>query len=123
MGRNFALHSHVISLCRDYVFDDEIFEIAQFSIEHPLGSVVLIEGRESMQVIFTGLYHDVRFEFNIYVNAKGCLNLKTRQNPVWHKPVVLPDVLDVLRDAVDKVVQWVKSVDLARDATGPQEAA
>jgi hypothetical protein len=42
-------NSHVISLCRDYVFDDEIFEIAQFSIEYPLSSVVLIEGRESMQ--------------------------------------------------------------------------
>jgi hypothetical protein len=71
----------------------------------------------SYGVIFTGLYHDVRFEFNIYVNAQGCLNRKTRQNSVWHKPVVPPDTL---QDAIDEVVQWVKSVEAARGVTVPQ---
>jgi hypothetical protein len=56
-------------------------------------------------VIFTDLYHDVRFEFNVYVNAQGHLNRKTRQNPVWHKPIAPPDTL---RDAIDEVVPWVK---------------
>ena len=71
----------------------------------------------SYGVIFTGLYDNIRFEFNIYVNSQGRLNRKTRQNPVWHKPVVPPDML---RDAIDQVVQWVKSVDIAEDVTAPQ---
>src|SRR5208282_5977963 len=62
----------------------------------------------SYGVIFTGSYRDVRFEFNVYVNAQGHLNRKTRQNPVWHKPIAPPDIL---RDAIDEVVRWVKSVD------------
>ena len=71
----------------------------------------------SYNVIFTGLYHNVRFEFNVYVNAQGHLNRKTRQNPVWHKPVAPPDIL---RDAIDEVVQWVKSVDGAGNVTALQ---
>jgi hypothetical protein len=71
----------------------------------------------SYGVIFTGLYDNIRFEFNVYVNGQGHLNRKTRQNPVWHKPVVPPDRL---RDAIDQVVQWVKSVDIAEDVTAPQ---
>jgi hypothetical protein len=71
----------------------------------------------SYGVIFTGLYHNVRFEFNVYVNGQGRLNRKARQNPVWHKPVAPPDML---RDAIDQVVQWVKSVDVAGDVTAPQ---
>ena len=47
-------------------------------------------------------YHNVRFEFNIYVNGQGRLNRKTRHNPVWHKPVTPPNTL---RDAIDEVVQ------------------
>jgi len=62
----------------------------------------------SYGMIFTGFYHDVRFEFNVYVNAQGRLNRKTRQNPVWHKPVTPPDTL---REAIDEVIQWVKSAD------------
>ena len=46
----------------------------------------------SYGVIFTGLYRNVGFEFNVYINAQGHLNRKTRQNPVWHKPVTLPDI-------------------------------
>ena len=60
----------------------------------------------SYGVIFTGLYHNIRFEFNIYVNSQGRLNHKTKQNPVWHKPVIPPHML---RDAIDEVVQWVKA--------------
>ena len=71
----------------------------------------------SYGVIFTGLYHDIRFEFNVYVNGQGRLNPKTRQNPVWHKPVVPPDTL---RDAIEEVVQWVKSVDEAGNMTALQ---
>src|SRR5437016_4293799 len=71
----------------------------------------------SYGVIFTGLYHNVRFEFNVYVNAQGHLNHKTRQNPVWHKPVTPPDIL---RDTMDEVVQWVKSVDGAGNVTALQ---
>jgi hypothetical protein len=63
----------------------------------------------SYGMIFTGLYRDVRFEFNIYINAQGRLNRKGRQNLVWHKPAIPPDML---RDAIDEVVEWVKSVDL-----------
>jgi len=36
-------------------------------------------------MIFIGFYHEVGFEFNVYVDAQGCLNRKTRQNPVWRK--------------------------------------
>ena len=71
----------------------------------------------SYDVIFTGLYHDVRFEFNVYVNAQGHLNHKNRQNPVWHKPVAQPDTL---RDAIDEVVQWVKNVDGAGNVAALQ---
>ena len=56
----------------------------------------------SYGMIFTGLYHDVKFEFNVYVNAQGRLNPKTKQNPVWHKPIVPPDML---REAINEVVQ------------------
>ena len=63
------------------------------------------------------LYHDIRFEFNVYVNGQGRLNPKTRQNPVWHKPVAPPDTL---RDAIEEVVQWVKSVDEAGNMTALQ---
>ena len=59
----------------------------------------------------------LRFEFNIYVHAQGHLNHKNRQNTVWHKPVVPPDML---RDAIHDVVQWVKSIEAARDAAGLQ---
>jgi len=62
----------------------------------------------SYGMIFTGFYHDVGFEFNVYVNAQGRLNRKTRQNPVWHKPVTPPDTL---REAIDEVIQRVKSAD------------
>jgi len=62
----------------------------------------------SYGIIFTGFYHDVGFEFNVYVNAQGRLNHKTRQNPVWHKPVTPPDRL---KEAIDEVIRWVKSVD------------
>ena len=72
----------------------------------------------SYGVIFTGLYHDIRFEFNVYVNGQGRLNPKTRQNPVWHKPVAPPDTL---RDAIEEVVQWVKSVDEAGNMTALQD--
>ena len=71
----------------------------------------------SYGVIFTGLYHDVRFEFNVYINGQGRLNLKTKQNPVWHKPVAPPDTL---RDMIDEVVRWVKSVDGAGNMTALQ---
>jgi len=62
----------------------------------------------SYGMIFTGFYHDVEFEFNVYINARGRLNRKTRQNPVWHKPVTPPDTL---REAIDEVIQRVKSAD------------
>ena len=62
----------------------------------------------SYGMIFKGFYQEVRFEFNIYVNAQGHLNRKTRQNPVWHKPVIPPDML---KDVIDEVVQWVKSIE------------
>jgi hypothetical protein len=68
----------------------------------------------SYGVIFTGLYRDVKF---IYINVQGHLNRKTRQNPVWHKLVAPPDTL---RDAIDEVGQWVKSVDGARNMTALQ---
>ena len=68
----------------------------------------------SYGVIFTGLYRDVRFEFNVYVNAQRHLNRKTRQNPVWHKPIAPPDPL---RDTIDEVVQWVKSMNEAGNMT------
>ena len=71
----------------------------------------------SYGMIFTGFYHDIGFEFNVYVNHQGRLNPKTKQNPVWHKPVALPDTL---RDAIDEVVQWVKSVEGAGNMTAPQ---
>ena len=41
----------------------------------------------SYDMIFTGLYHDVRFEFNVYINVEEHLNHKTKQNPVWHKSI------------------------------------
>ena len=47
----------------------------------------------SYGMIFTGFYHNVEFEFNVYVNGQGRLNPKTRRNPVWHKPVAPPDTL------------------------------
>ena len=62
----------------------------------------------SYGMIFTGFYRGVGFEFNVYVNSQGRLNPKTKQNPVWHKPVAPPDTL---RDAIDEVVQWLKSVE------------
>ena len=62
----------------------------------------------SYGMIFTGFYHNVGFEFNVYVNAQGRLNLKTRHNPVWHKPVTPPDKL---KDAMDEVIQQVKIAD------------
>jgi len=36
----------------------------------------------SYGMIFTGFYRDVWFEINVYVNAQGRLNRKTKQNPV-----------------------------------------
>ena len=60
----------------------------------------------SYGMIFTGFYHNVEFEFNVYVNSQGRLNPKTRRNPVWHKPVAPPDTL---RDAIHEVIQWIKS--------------
>lgn len=71
----------------------------------------------SYGMIFTGFYHDVGFEFNVYVNSQGHLNRKTKQNPVWHKPIAPPDPL---RDAIDEVVQWVKSVDGPEGVIAPQ---
>jgi hypothetical protein len=68
----------------------------------------------SYGVIFTGLYHDIQFEFNFYINAQRRLNCETRQNSVWNKPVILPDTL---RDVIDEVVQWVKSIDVGQDMT------
>ena len=68
----------------------------------------------SYGMIFMGFYRDVAFEFNIYVNSQGHLNRKTKQNPVWHKPVTPPDSL---RDEIDEVIQWVKSVDGTGDVT------
>ena len=62
---------------------DEVLKRLEFIKCTEIGTRVISYG-----VIYTGLYHDVRFEFNIYVNAQGRLNRKTRQNPVWHKPVV-----------------------------------
>jgi len=59
-------------------------------------------------MIFTGFYHDVGFEFNVYVNAQGRLNRKPRQNPVWHKPVSPPDSL---KDAINEVILRIKSID------------
>ena len=59
----------------------------------------------SYGMIFTGLYRDVGFEFNVYVNAQGHLNRKTRQSHVWHKPVTPPDRL---KDAIDEVIQCGK---------------
>ena len=59
-------------------------------------------------MIFMGLYPDVGFEFNVHVNAQGCLDRKTRQNTIWHKPVTPPDML---REATDEVIQQVKWVD------------
>jgi len=67
-------------------------------------------------MIFTGVYHNVEFEFTVYVNSQGRLNPKTRQNPVWHKPVAPPDTL---RDAIDEVIQWIKS-NRAGNMTEPQ---
>ena len=61
----------------------------------------------SYDMIFTGLYHNIRFEFNVYVNSQGCLNHKTKQNSVWHKSVIPPDIL---RDAIDEVVEWIKGI-------------
>jgi hypothetical protein len=58
-------------------------------------------------MIFTGLYHDVRFEFKVYVNGQGSLNRKTGQNLVWHKPVTPPDML---RDAIDEVIRLLKAL-------------
>ena len=68
-------------------------------------------------MIFTGFYLDVTFEFNVYVNGQGHLNRKTRQNPVWHKPV---KTLDMLRDEIDEVIQCIKSVDGTGDVTALQ---
>ena len=63
----------------------------------------------SYGMIFRGFYQEVRFEFNIYVNARGHMNRKTRQNPVWHKPIKPPDML---KDAINEVVQWVKGIEM-----------
>jgi len=68
----------------------------------------------SYGMIFTGFYHDVGFEFNVYVNGQGRLNRKTRQNPVWHKPIAPPDTL---RGEIDEVIRWVKSVEGTGDVT------
>ena len=54
------------------------------------------------------LYYHVGFEFNVYVNAQGDPNGKTRQNPLWHKPTAPPEML---REAIDELIQQVKSVD------------
>jgi len=51
------------------------------------------------------LYHNVRFEFNVYVNAQG--NGKVRQNHLWHKPITPPEML---REALNEVIPQVKSV-------------
>src|SRR5579871_394844 len=56
----------------------------------------------SYGMVFMGFYRGVGFEFNVYINGQGHLNRKTRQNPVWHKPVT---PLDTLRHEIDEVIQ------------------
>ena len=68
-------------------------------------------------MVFTGFYRGVGFEFNGYVNGRGRLNRKTRQNPVWHKPVTPPDTL---RQEIDKVIRWMKSIDGTVNVTVPR---
>jgi len=62
----------------------------------------------SYGVIFTGFYHGVGFEFNVYVNGQGRLNRKANQNPVWHQPIAPPHIL---RDEIDEVIRRVKRVE------------
>jgi len=68
-------------------------------------------------MIFTGLYHNVRFKFNVYVNSQGYVSQKAKQNPIWHKPVSLPGTL---KDGIDEVVQRAKSIDGAGNVTAMQ---
>jgi len=67
---------------------------------------------------FTGLYYDVGFEFDVYVTAKRHLNPKTRQNPVWRKPVTPPerlkDALDNVRYSTDKKCWWIEKVTITQ---------
>jgi hypothetical protein len=90
------------------IFDDVLRRLERMKCTE-IGTRVISYG-----VIYTGLYHGVRFEFNIYVDAQGRLNYKTRRNPVRHKPVVSADEL---RNAIDEVVKWVKNIEVARDVT------
>ena len=61
----------------------------------------------SYGIIFTGFYRGIGFEFNVYVNGQGRLDRKTRHIAVWYEPVTPPDML---RDEIDEVIQWIKSI-------------
>ena len=74
-----------------------------------LNTIASSEIRDSSDI----LRHDflptfITFEFNVYVNGQGRLNHKTKRSHVWHKLVTPPNTL---RDEIDEVIQWVKSVD------------
>ena len=73
----------------------------------------------SYGIIFMGFYRGVGFEFNVYVNSQGCLNPKSRQNPVWHKPVTPPGTL---RHEIDEVIRRIKGIEGNGDVTVPRGA-
>ena len=87
---------------------DEVFKRLEMIECTEIGTRAISYG-----VIFTGLYHGVGFEFNVYVNGQGRLSRKATQNPVWHKPIA---PLDILRDEIDEVIRRVKRVEGSGDA-------
>jgi len=69
---------------------------------------------------FLGTFNGVRFEFNVWTTKSGRLNVKPKKvngitrdrvNPVWDAPKAPPVPL---KNEIDQVLEWVKSVENGR---------